>query len=71
MELATFNQFLTAAVKNGASDVHLKAGGPPALRINGALLPVKVPALMPDRARRSASRAASTLLARTWPACRS
>src|SRR5437660_11790203 len=48
MEQRTFNQLLAAAVKNGASDVHLKAGAPPALRINGALLPVKVPALMPD-----------------------
>ncbi len=48
MEQRTFNQLLAAAVKNGASDVHVKAGAPPALRINGALLPVKVPALMPD-----------------------
>ena len=48
MEQRTFNQLLAAAVKNGASDVHLKAGAPPALRINGALLPVKVPALIPE-----------------------
>ena len=48
MEQRTFNQLLAAAVKNGASDVHLKAGAPPALRINGSLLPVKVPALMPE-----------------------
>jgi twitching motility protein PilT len=48
VEQRTFNQLLAAAVKNGASDVHLKAGAPPALRINGALLPVKVPALMPE-----------------------
>src|SRR5438445_650401 len=48
MEQRTFNQLLAAAVKNGASDVHIKAGAPPALRINGALLPVKVPALMPE-----------------------
>ncbi len=45
MELATFNQFLTAAVKNGASDIHFKVGSAPALRVNGQLLPVKVPAL--------------------------
>src|SRR5207302_1427151 len=31
-----------------ASDIHLKAGAPPALRISGSLLPVKVPALMPE-----------------------
>ena len=48
MELATFNQFLTAAVKNGASDVHFKVGSAPALRVNGQLLPVKVPALQPE-----------------------
>lgn len=48
MELQTFNQFLAAAVKNGASDVHFKVGSSPALRINGQLLPVKVPALRPE-----------------------
>jgi twitching motility protein PilT len=48
VEQRTFNQLLAAAVKNGASDIHLKAGAPPALRINGSLLPVKVPALMPE-----------------------
>src|SRR5437016_6291772 len=48
MEQRTFNQLLAAAVKNGSSDIHLKAGAPPALRISGSLLPVKVPALMPE-----------------------
>jgi twitching motility protein PilT len=48
MEQRTFNQLLAAAVKNGSSDIHLKAGAPPALRINGSLLPVKVPALIPE-----------------------
>jgi twitching motility protein PilT len=48
MELATFNQFLAAAVKNGASDVHFKVGASPSLRVNGQLLPVKVPALQPE-----------------------
>jgi twitching motility protein PilT len=48
MEQATFNQFLAAAVKNGASDVHFKVGAAPALRVNGQLLPVKVPALQPE-----------------------
>jgi len=55
MEQRTFNQLLAAAVKNGASDVHLKAGAPPALRINGSLLPVKVPALMPEDTQNIAS----------------
>lgn len=54
MELATFNQFLAAAVKNGASDVHFKVGGAPALRVNGQLLPVKVPALQPEDTNRIA-----------------
>jgi twitching motility protein PilT len=48
MEQRTFNQLLAAAVKNGASDIHLKAGSAPALRINGTLLPVKVPALQAE-----------------------
>jgi twitching motility protein PilT len=48
VELQTLNQFLAAAVKNGASDIHFKAGVAPALRINGQLLPVKVPALAPE-----------------------
>src|SRR5207253_10295244 len=48
MEQRTVNELLAAAVKNGASDVHLKSGGPPALRSSGSLLPVKVPALMPE-----------------------
>jgi twitching motility protein PilT len=54
MELQTFNQFLSAAVKNGASDVHFKVGTAPALRINGQLLPVKVPALQPEDTQRIA-----------------
>jgi len=51
VEQKTFNQLLAAAVKNGASDIHIKAGAPPALRIQGQLLPVKVPALSPDDAK--------------------
>src|SRR3954462_14215740 len=54
MELATFNQFLGAAVKNGASDVHFKVGSSPALRVNGQLLPVKVPALQAEDTKRMA-----------------
>jgi twitching motility protein PilT len=51
VEQRTFNQLLAAAVKNGASDIHIKAGAPPALRIQGQLLPVKVPSLSPDDAK--------------------
>jgi len=54
VELPTFNQFLAAAVKNGASDIHFKVGSSPALRINGQLLPVKVPAMAPEDTQRIA-----------------
>jgi twitching motility protein PilT len=37
------NDILRAASKHGASDVHLKVGLPPILRINGKLIPLKVP----------------------------
>jgi twitching motility protein PilT len=55
MEQKVFNQLLAAAVKNGASDIHIKAGAPPALRLQGQLLPVKVPALSPDDTKRIAT----------------
>ncbi len=54
MELATFNQFLAGAVKSGASDIHFKVGSAPAVRINGDLRPVRVPALSPDDTQRIA-----------------
>ena len=38
-------QFLRAAVKQGASDVHLKAGERVLLRINGQLVPLNTPPL--------------------------
>ncbi len=38
------NDILRAAAKHGASDVHLKVGLPPILRINGKLIPLKAPA---------------------------
>ena len=63
MELSTFNQFLAAAVKNGASDVHFKVGVAPALRVNGQLLPVKVPALAAEDTLRIA---AHVLKANRW-----
>ncbi|HEU5360713.1 MAG TPA: type IV pilus twitching motility protein PilT [Candidatus Deferrimicrobiaceae bacterium] len=37
------HDILRAGVKNTASDVHLKVGLPPILRINGKLVPLKVP----------------------------
>ena len=37
------NDILRVASKRGASDVHLKVGHPPICRINGNLVPLKVP----------------------------
>ena len=37
------NDILKAGVKNSASDIHLKVGLPPILRIDGKLVPLKVP----------------------------
>ena len=37
------NDILKAAIRHGASDVHLKAGLLPVFRINGKLVPLKVP----------------------------
>ncbi|HEY3489619.1 MAG TPA: type IV pilus twitching motility protein PilT [Candidatus Deferrimicrobiaceae bacterium] len=37
------NEILNAAAKYGASDVHIKVGRPPTLRINGKLVPLKTP----------------------------
>jgi twitching motility protein PilT len=43
------DDILKAGVKNAASDIHLKVGLPPILRINGKLVPLKVPqALRPE-----------------------
>jgi len=48
MDKATFDQFLGGAAKAGASDIHFKVGSPPAIRVNGDLRPVRVPALSPE-----------------------
>ena len=45
MEERTFRQLLAASVKSGASDVHLRVGMPPVIRLNGKLLEVKAPAM--------------------------
>jgi twitching motility protein PilT len=37
------NDILKAGVRNSASDIHLKVGLPPILRIDGKLVPLKVP----------------------------
>lgn len=43
------NEILKVGVKQGASDVHLKVGLPPVLRIDGSLFPLKnAPRITPD-----------------------
>ncbi|MDF1561525.1 MAG: PilT/PilU family type 4a pilus ATPase [Deltaproteobacteria bacterium] len=54
MELESFNRFLGASVNTGASDIHFKVGASPALRVNGELLAVKVPALSAEDTQRVA-----------------
>jgi twitching motility protein PilT len=55
MDKGTFDRFLAAAVKAGASDVHFKVGNSPALRVGGGIRTVKVPALSPEDTARVAS----------------
>jgi twitching motility protein PilT len=43
---------LRAAAENLASDVHIRAGGPPYLRVDGELLPVETDTLSPEDAER-------------------
>ncbi len=51
------SSILNIAVKGRASDVHLKAGVPPILRINGSLVPIKNhERLVPDEVARTAIR---------------
>ena len=48
---------LTAAAAHGASDVHLRSGSPPILRISGELTDLDMPALTDDQARALADQA--------------
>jgi twitching motility protein PilT len=43
-----YRSVLQELVKRGASDLHLKVGRPPALRLGGELLPLEVPPLRPE-----------------------
>ena len=54
MEPDILNRLLAAAVNAGGSDIHFKAGNSPALRVNGQLIPYKVPALQPEDTQRIA-----------------
>jgi twitching motility protein PilT len=41
------HQLLRAMIEKGASDMHITTGAPPLLRIDGAIVPLKIPALSP------------------------
>src|SRR5947207_11274044 len=43
-----FKAILQQMVQSNASDLHLKVGRPPTLRINGDLSPMPLPALRPE-----------------------
>jgi len=45
--MSTLQRILTYGVKNGASDIHLTVGSPPALRIDGAIRFIETEALTP------------------------
>ncbi len=50
----SIQSLLKGLVKHKASDLHVKSGRPPLYRINGKLLPAKLPSLSPDEVRRLA-----------------
>lgn len=49
--MISLHQLLKAAVKQGASDLHIVAGSPPVLRVNGRMVRVKSEELTPEDAR--------------------
>lgn len=50
--MISLNQLLKAAVKQGASDLHIVSGSPPVLRIDGRIVRVKADPMTPDECRR-------------------
>jgi twitching motility protein PilT len=48
MDATTLDRLLSAAAKSGASDIHLKTGAQPAVRMSGVLSAVRTPALARD-----------------------
>ena len=49
--MITLHQLLKAAVKQNASDLHIVAGSPPVLRVEGRIMRVKAPDLNADQTR--------------------
>ena len=45
--MASLHQILKVMVEKGSSDLHITTGSPPQLRIDGALVPIKMPPLTP------------------------
>lgn len=50
--MITLHQLLKAAVKQGASDLHIVAGAPPVLRVDGRIVRVKTPELSAEDSRK-------------------
>jgi twitching motility protein PilT len=50
--MITLHQLLKAAVKQGASDLHIVAGSAPVLRVDGRMVRVKAPELSPEESRK-------------------
>lgn len=48
MDISVFHKLLISAIQKNASDIHLQAGYPPLMRVNGELLEVKYHPLEPD-----------------------
>ncbi|MCP4006078.1 MAG: PilT/PilU family type 4a pilus ATPase [bacterium] len=46
--MANLHQLLKAMIEKGASDLHITTGTPPQLRVDGALVPLRVPPLTPQ-----------------------
>jgi twitching motility protein PilT len=55
----SLQQLLKVMVEKGASDLHLTVGQAPLLRIDGSMIPLKLPALGPDQTRALAYEALS------------
>ena len=50
--MANLHQLLKAMIEKGASDLHITTGSPPQLRIDGALVPLKMEPLSPGDTKR-------------------
>ncbi len=58
-------QLLRAMVDKGASDMHITAGSPPVLRIDGSVVPLKLPRSPRSTRSSSATRCSTTSSARS------